>query len=64
MWLCQHNNYESIAHDAEPFIDALNKTRKQYYHNEIDILKDTVSIPGISMSYMLLKQVIKFGSLK
>ena len=29
------------------------KTREQYYPDEIDLLKDAVSIPGISMTYVL-----------
>ena len=39
--------------DVVPFIEAVDNTRKQYYPNEIDMLKDTVSIPGISMTYTL-----------
>ena len=38
--------------DVIPFIKALEKTWNQYYPNEKDMLKDTVSIPGISMTYM------------
>ena len=49
-WLREYN----IA-DVEPFIEALDKTRKQYYPDEIDILKDAVSIPAISMTYVLNK---------
>ena len=41
--------------DAIPVIEALDKTLKQYYPDEIDMLKDTVSIPGISMTYVLNK---------
>ena len=47
-WLREYN----IA-DVEPFIEALDKTRRQYYPDGIDILKDAVSIPGISMTYVL-----------
>ena len=39
--------------DVKPFIEALEKTREQYYPDEIDLLKDAVSIPGISMMYVL-----------
>ena len=39
--------------DVVPVIEALDKTRKQYYPDEIDLLKDAVSIPGISMTYVL-----------
>ena len=49
-WLREYN----IA-DVEPFIEALDKTRRQYYPDGIDILKDAVSIPGISMTYVLNK---------
>ena len=41
--------------DVIPFIEAVDKTHKQYYTDEINMLKDTVSIPGISMAYMLNK---------
>ena len=42
-WLKEYN----LA-DVKPFIEALEKTREQYYPDEIDLLKDAVSIPGIS----------------
>ena len=41
--------------DIIPFIEALKKTQKQYYPNEIDMLKNVVSIPSISMTYVLGK---------
>ena len=41
-WLKEYN----LA-DVKPFIEALEKTREQYYPDEIDLLKDAVSIPGI-----------------
>ena len=47
-WLREYN----LA-DVKPFIDALEKTREQYYPDEIDLLKDAVSIPGISMMHVL-----------
>ena len=47
-WLKEYN----LA-DVKPFFDALKKTREQYYPDEIDLLKDAVSIPGISMMYVL-----------
>ena len=47
-WLQEYN----LA-DVKPFINALEKTREQYYPDEIDLLKDAVSIPGISMTYVL-----------
>ena len=49
-WLKEYN----LA-DVEPFIEALEKTREQNYPDEIDLLKDAVSIPGISMTYVLNK---------
>ena len=47
-WLKEYN----LA-DVTPFIEALEKTREQYYSDEIDLLKDAVSIPGVSMMYVL-----------
>ena len=47
-WLKEYN-----LTDVTPFIEALEKTREQYYPDEIDLLKDAVSIPGISMMYVL-----------
>ena len=47
-WLKEYN----IA-DVKPFIEALEKTREQYYPDKIDMLKDAVSIPSISMRYVL-----------
>ena len=49
-WLREYN----LA-DVVPFIEAVDKTRNQYYDDEIDILKDAVSIPGVSMRYVLNK---------
>ncbi|EDO45322.1 predicted protein, partial [Nematostella vectensis] len=49
-WLREYN----LA-DVVPFVEALEKTRAQYYPDEIDMLKDAVSIPGISMTYVLNK---------
>ena len=42
-WLREYN----VA-DVEPFIEAVDKTRHQYFDDQLDILKDAVSIPGIS----------------
>ena len=41
--------------DIIRFIEALEKIWKQYYPNKIDMLKDDVSIPCISMTYVLNK---------
>ena len=49
-WLREYN----LA-DVVPFIEAVDKTRNQYYDDEIDILKDAVSVPGVSMRYVLNK---------
>ena len=43
--------------DVVPFVEAVKKTRRQYYEDEIDILKDTVSIPGVSMCHVLNKSL-------
>ena len=51
-WLKEYN----LA-DVKPFIEALEKTREQYYPDEIDLLKDAVSIPGISMMYVLNESI-------
>ncbi|XP_057290810.1 uncharacterized protein LOC130613491 [Hydractinia symbiolongicarpus] len=51
-WLREYN----LA-DVEPFIEAVDKTRRQYYDDEIDILKGAVSIPGVSMRYVLNKSL-------
>ena len=49
-WLREYN----LA-DVEPFIEALEKTRAQYFPDKIDMLKDTMSIPGFSMTYVINK---------
>ena len=51
-WLREYN----LA-DFVPFIEAVDKTRKQYYDEEIDVLKDALSIPGGSMRYVLNKSL-------
>ena len=43
--------------DVILFVEALDKTRRLYYSDKIDMLKDAVSIPGISMNYVLNKSV-------
>ena len=45
--------------DVVPFIDAFMKMAEEYYPDKIDICKDAVSIPGISMTYMLNKLLEK-----
>ena len=49
--------------DVGPFVEALDKTRQQYYPDGIDMLKDHVSIPGISMMYVLNKALRERGCL-
>ena len=51
-WLKAYNEASII-----PFIEAVDKTRKQYYPDEIDMLKDVVSIPGILTTYVLNKSL-------
>ena len=51
-WLREYN----LA-DVVPFVEAVKKTRRQYCDDEIDILKDAVSIPGVSMRYVLNKSL-------
>ena len=45
--------------DVVPFIEAFRKMAEQYYLDKIDVCKDAVSIPGISMSYALNKSIEK-----
>ena len=45
--------------DVVPFIEAFRKMVEQYYPDNIDVCKDAVSIPGISMTYVLNKSLEK-----
>ena len=47
-WLVYYNNL-----DVDLFIDALNSMRSFYAEREIDILKDAVSLPGVSLRYLI-----------
>ena len=38
-------------------MEAVNKTCKQYYPDEINMITDMVSIPRMSMTYMLNKAI-------
>jgi hypothetical protein len=38
--------------DVGPFVEALSNLTEFYFQNEIDVLKETVSIPGISRKMM------------
>ena len=45
--------------DVVPFIKAFRKMAGQYHPDKIDVCKDAVSIPGISMIYVLKKSLKK-----
>ena len=47
-WLRFYNNL-----DVAPGLEALEKMRNFYTEKGIDILKDAVSIPGVSLHYLL-----------
>ena len=47
-WLCSYNNL-----DVAPGLEALEKMRTFYTEKGIDILKDAVSVPGVSLHYLL-----------
>ena len=49
-WLRVYN-----AADVVPFIEAFKKMAGQYYLDKVDVCKDAVSIPSISMTYVLNK---------
>ena len=38
--------------DVVPFIEAFKKMAEQYYLDKINVCKDAVGIPGISMTYL------------
>ena len=47
--------------DVVPFIEAFRKIAEEYYPDKIDVCKDSkaVSIPSISMTYVLNKSLKK-----
>ena len=47
-WVRYYNNL-----DVAPGLEALEKMRKFYTEKGIDIMKDAVSIPGVSLHYLL-----------
>ena len=47
-WLRYYNNF-----DVAPGLEALEKMRNFYTEKGIDILKDAVSMPGVSLHYLL-----------
>ena len=48
----------SVA-DVVPLIEAVRKMAGQYYSDKIDVCKDAVSTPDISMTYALNKSLEK-----
>ena len=52
-WLRVYNVVEVV-----PFIEAFRKVAEQYYPDKIDVCKDAVSIPGLSMKYVLNKSLV------
>ena len=53
-WLRAYNVAEVL-----PFNEVFTKMTVQYYPDKIDVCKDAVSIPGISMIYVLNKSLEK-----
>ena len=56
--ICDWLRVYNVA-DVVPFIEAFRKMAEQYYPDKIDVGKDAVSIPGISMTYVLNKSLKK-----
>ena len=54
-WLLRLYN----AADIVPFIEAFRKMAGKYYPNKINVCKDAVSIPDISITYVLNKSLEK-----
>ena len=48
-WLRYYNNL-----DVVPFIEALQKMKTFYGERGIDICKDAVSLPSVSLQYLLI----------
>jgi len=55
-WLRYYNNL-----DVAPGLEALEKMRNFYTEKGIDILKDAVSMPGVSLHY-LLREAVERGA--
>ena len=47
-----------------PFIEAFIKMARQFYPDKFDVCKDAVTIPGISMTYVLNKSLEKTKKLE
>ena len=58
-WLRVYN-----AADVVPFLEAFRRMAEHYYPDKIDVCKDAVSIPGISMTYVLNKSLEKSKKLE
>ena len=43
--------------DVVPFIEVFREMTEQYYPDKIDVSKNAVSIPGISMTHVLNKSL-------
>ena len=54
-WLLRVYNAANIV----PFIEAFRKMAGKYYPNKINVCKDAVSIPDISITYVLSKSLEK-----
>ena len=50
--------------DVVPFVEAFRKIAEQYYPDNVDLCKDTVSIPGISITYVVNKSFEKIKKLE
>jgi hypothetical protein len=57
-WLEYYNNL-----DVEPFIEAADKMKAFYGDKGIDIFKDAVSLPGVSLQYLLRGSIGSQGKL-
>ena len=57
-WLRYYNNL-----DVAPGLEALEKMRAFYTEKGIDILKDAVSLPGVSLHYLLRGTIERFANL-
>ena len=39
--------------DVRPFVDAINAHRQAERHDKIDLLKDGISLPSLTMKYLM-----------
>ena len=54
VWLEYYNNL-----DVTPFLETLEKVKAYYTKRGVDIFKDAVSLPGVSMQYILRRTLRK-----